>query len=64
MFKGETVLSGAKHPGTKPKVMHSGGGYYVGFINKEDHVPHTRETRYFETKAEAEYWLRCIRQWW
>jgi len=49
----ETVLSGAKHPGTELTVMESTAGWYVGFKEK-DGSPYSRESRYFRTKQGAE----------
>jgi len=50
VIPGETVLSGAKHPGTKPEVMYSPHGYYVGFKDK-DGTPYSRETDYINEDA-------------
>ena len=59
-MKGETVLSGAQHPGTELKVMSSNAGYYLGYRD-EDGLPYSRETVYmsFET---AEHMLKLIRR--
>lgn len=48
MMKGETVLSGAPHPGTKMEIMESGAGYYLGFRTKKGE-PYTRETHYMQS---------------
>jgi hypothetical protein len=53
MFPGETVLSGAKHPGTPLAVLQSAGGFYIGFLT-DDGFPYSRETEYFATRADAE----------
>lgn len=45
MMNGETVLSGAQHPGTKLEVLHSPAGYYIGFRDT-DGLPYTRESVY------------------
>lgn len=50
MIPGETVLSGAKHPGTKLEVMYSPNGYYLGFKDK-DGGPYSRETDYLTETA-------------
>ena len=47
MLRKETVLSGAKHPGTDPKIMRSTAGYYIGFEDT-DGSPYSRETHYME----------------
>jgi len=60
MFKGETVLSGARHPGTELQVLESVAGFYVGFKGK-DGFPYSRESHYFRTKQEAEALLRGLR---
>jgi hypothetical protein len=46
MFPGETVLSGAPHPGTELQVLSSGAGYYIGYLCK-DGMPYSRESDYF-----------------
>lgn len=50
MIPGETVLTGAKHPGTELKIMYSPAGYYLGFTTK-DGDPYTRETDYLSETA-------------
>lgn len=52
MFFQETVFSGAEHPGTKPEVLESHQGFYVGFRDKHG-LPHSRETAYFHMKDTA-----------
>lgn len=59
MLDGETVLSGAPHPGTTLQVLQSGGSYYLGFIEKNG-APYTRETDYM-TQAQAQVMLRAFR---
>ena len=46
MFPGETVATGAPHPGTELKVLSSGAGYYIGYLC-EDGMPYSRESIYF-----------------
>lgn len=47
MMAGETVYSGAPHPGTDLAASASPAGYYVGFHDK-DGAPYSRETPYFK----------------
>lgn len=61
MFKGETILTGAQHPGTELQTLSSGAGYYVGYLSA-DGSPYSRESIYFETLEEAtEFWLKVRR---
>lgn len=60
MIKGETVLSGAKHPGTKLTVLESPHGWYVGFKDKNG-APYSRESHYFRTKKGAASLLEVLR---
>ena len=60
MIRGETVLSGGQHPGTPLEVLHSAGGYYLGFLTKTG-APYSRESRYFQTKKGAEAILGAMR---
>ena len=60
-MKAETVIGGAKHPGTIMSVMASNAGYYIGFTD-EDGCPYTRESSYFETFKEAEKVLVTFRE--
>ena len=61
MIKGETVLTGGKHPDTELAVFHSGAGWYVGFADK-DGSPYCRETVYFDSYDEATaFWLKVRR---
>jgi len=60
MMKGETVLSGAEHPGTKLEAMKSAAGWYLGYKD-EDGMPYSRETDYFEHKAQALAILTVLR---
>lgn len=60
MMKGESVLTGAQHPGTTLKVMSSPAGYYLGFAD-EHGAPYSRETHYFQKQALAELVLEQIR---
>ena len=53
VFDGETVASGAKHPGTKLSVLQSAAGFYIGYLS-EDGCPYSRESGYFATAEEAE----------
>ena len=60
MLRGETVLSGAEHPGTPLVVMQSPAGWYVGFKDKQG-APYSRESRYFNTRKGAEGALSVLR---
>jgi hypothetical protein len=60
MLTGETVLSGAEHPGTALEVMESGAGFYLGFPD-EHGAPYSRESIYFATKEHAESALVMMR---
>lgn len=60
MIAGETVLSGAPHPGTAPEVMESGAGFYIGFRDT-DGAPYCRESRYMENRELAETVLMLLR---
>ena len=60
MMAGETVLSGAKHPGTRLQVCESGAGFYIGFVDK-DGAPYSRESVYFGDRESASYFLSLIR---
>ena len=59
MFPGETVISGATHPGTAPTILQSPAGYYVGFLDT-DGLPYSRETIYLESLREAEAALQHV----
>ena len=48
----ETVIGGAKHPGTELTVMSSAAGHYIGFRD-EDGLPYSRETDYFPNEEDA-----------
>lgn len=56
----ETVIQGAKHPGTQLEVLESAAGFYLGFRD-EDGLPYSRETIYFGDRASAELVLRYFR---
>jgi hypothetical protein len=56
----ETVLAGAKHPGTTLEVMESPAGFYLGFRD-EDGIPYSRESGYFGDRGSAEQVLRSLR---
>jgi hypothetical protein len=60
MIKGETVFSGAPHPGTELKVLQSAAGYYLGFLTEEGE-PYSRETDYFKRKEYAEFALDLVK---
>lgn len=63
MIPGETVLSGAKHPGTELVLMNNHeyiNTFYLGFRN-EDGSPYSRETEYM-TREQAEMILSLIRR--
>ena len=59
-MKGETVLSGAPHPGTKLEVLSSPAGYYLGYRD-EDGLPYSRETEYMLIDT-ATHMLKLIRR--
>jgi len=61
MLNGETVLSGAKHPGTKLEVMGRCDkvGFYLGFRDEDGHA-YSRETVYM-SKSVAEQVLALLR---
>lgn len=59
-IKGETVLTGAPHPGTDLSVMHSGAGYYLGFPDI-DGGPYSRESGYFPDHESADRVLSVLR---
>lgn len=59
-IKGETVLTGAKHPGTELCVMQSPAGFYLGYRDK-DGMPYSRESDYFGDADSAKYVLRLLR---
>ena len=61
MIKGETVVTGAKHPGTKLEIMHSPAGWYLGFKD-ETGFPYSRETEYFDNLTRAEEVLSWFRR--
>ena len=60
MIKGETVLSGGKHPGTELRVIKSRHGWYVGFLDRNGE-PYSRESLYFRTQKGAESLLGALR---
>lgn len=60
MLPGETVLSGAKHPGTQLAVLKSAAGYFVGFQDT-DGQPYSRESVYFADLQEALAFYNKIR---
>jgi len=60
MLKRETVLSGAKHPGTELEVIHSRAGFYLGFRSKDGSI-YTRETAYL-TRVKAYQLLDNMRR--
>jgi hypothetical protein len=53
MLEGETVASGAGHPGTELLVLQSAAGFYIGYLTK-DGFPYSRESGYYETEELAE----------
>lgn len=59
-MKGETVLTGAEHPGTEIQVMHSNAGYYLGFRD-ENGMPYSRESCYFGDWESAKQVLEYLR---
>jgi hypothetical protein len=60
MIDGETVLSGASHPGTVLRVLKSAAGFYLGFRD-DDGFPYSRESVYFASEAEATALLLQLR---
>ena len=58
-MKGETVSTGADHPGTKLEVLRSNAGYYIGFLDEEG-MPYSRESHYFDERDAAEYVLKIV----
>lgn len=56
----ETVLKGAKHPGTALIVMESVAGFYLGY-QLTTGEPYTRESKYFRTRNEARDVLAMLR---
>ena len=59
-MKGETVLSGAQHPGTELEVLSSNAGFYLGYRD-EDGLPYSRETMYMSEDT-ATHMLLLIRR--
>lgn len=60
MNPGETVFSGAEHPGTDLAVLPSESGFYVGFLDR-DGQPYSRETIYFQDEGVASDALELIK---
>ena len=60
MHKSETVLTGAKHPGTDLEMMVSNAGFYLGYRDK-DGTPYSRETQYFQDENQAQTVFKCLR---
>lgn len=58
-MRGETVLSGAPHPGTDLEVLESGAGFYLGYRDT-DGTPYSRETLYM-TKDMADKLILLLR---
>ena len=52
VMKGETVRGGAENPGTPIAILHSGGGFYFGYL-ETDGSPYSRESGYYRTYGEA-----------
>jgi hypothetical protein len=50
MIPGETVLTGAEHPGTEIEVIHTPHGFYLGFKDKDGDA-YSRETGYMSEIA-------------
>lgn len=60
MIPGETVLSGAGHPGTRLEVLKSAAGWYLGY--RDEHgLPYSRESIYFRSQQQAERLLGYLR---
>jgi hypothetical protein len=60
MMAGETVFTGAPHPGTELEVLYS-SAYYLGFRD-EFGMPYSRESIYFGSREAAEEALRIVNQ--
>lgn len=65
MIKGETVGTGAEHPGTELKVLRSNAGYYIGHLDV-DGAPYSRESGYYKTEeaAEADLFVSALIESW
>ena len=62
MLKGETVLSGAEHPGTDLEILRSPSGlYYLGFRDT-DGLAYSRESVYFSDFRAVEAIWGLLRQ--
>lgn len=61
VLQGETVMRGAKHPGTELEVLMSAAGYYIGYPDK-DGAPYSRESDYYRTFESAKAAL-CNATW-
>jgi hypothetical protein len=59
MIKGETVLTGAPHPGTDLEVLESGAGFYLGYRDT-DGAPYSRESLYMDQEI-AHTMLKLLR---
>jgi hypothetical protein len=57
MIPGETVASGAPHPGTEIQILSTPAGYYIGYLTG-DGFPYSRESGYYTTREEAETVLK------
>jgi hypothetical protein len=60
MIKGETVFSGAPHPGTELEILSTPAGYYLGFRDEEG-FPYSRESQYFMYHEYAEAALKLTK---
>ena len=61
MIPKETVLSGARHPGTELEILQApSGAFYLGFRDT-DGTPYTRESVYFGDSASAQQALGQMR---
>ncbi len=59
-LRNETVLTGAKHPGTELKVLQSRHGWYLGYLDTNGQ-PYSRESKYFNTKRGAHSLMGALR---
>ena len=60
MEVGETVLSGAMHPGTRLEVLESPAGFYLGYKSATGE-PYSRESSYFAVEDQARAFLALLR---
>ena len=64
-LKGECVTTGAPLPyeGAMPQICESGGGFYVGYLDK-DGLPYSRESDYYRSRDALEgAWIMGMVNW-